>query len=413
MLRVLDAIIYWSIVAIPFFTAIAPAPMNVFMGLLIVAYLLKMIFYRAKLFAVTPVNIALWTFFAVILISLTNSVCIADSLKGGVFRFLQYLFIFWITTNEIRDAKHCRIIVGAMAFSCSLISFDAIWQVLTGKDFIRHYAPVINLGIIRATASFKDSNLLGIYLSAVAPLFIGLSLFFYRGKKRFIFLSITLLALTGIFLTYSRPTYLALFIVILLFAIVRKSKPLIIVLLCALIIGPFVTPPSIKEWAKGVDYNPVRFMCNDDRIAIFRNSIQMIKQHPIIGVGANTFMKNYATYKENPEYRNVVTTDYAYAHNNFLHMAGETGLLGLSVFLIFLVLLFKEAISIYKRQKKPYASILALSLSISVASFLINGLTESSLYYARVAGIFWFLIGFLFAIGRLGYADKKNTCCQE
>ncbi|HNX81559.1 MAG TPA: O-antigen ligase family protein [Candidatus Omnitrophota bacterium] len=411
MRRVLNCILYWSIVAIPFFTAIAPAPMNVFVGFLIAAWLLKMILFREKMFSITPLTISLLAFLAVLIISLINSVCISDSLKGGVFRFLQYICVVWIVSREVRDTKHCRIIIGAIGISCALISVDAIWQVITGKDFIRHYAPVINLGIVRATASFKDSNLLGIYLSAVTPLFIGLSLFFYKGKKLFIVSLVTVLAGAGIFLTYSRPTYLALCIVILLFALIRKSKPLITILLCALIIAPFATPRQVKEWARSVDYNPVRFMCNDDRIAIYRNSIQMIRQHPIIGVGANTFMKNYARYKENPEYRNVVTTDYAYAHNNFLHMTGETGFLGLGVFLVFLVLLFKEAAAIYKRQTNSYTAILSLSLTTCLASFLINGLTESSLYYARIAGIFWFLIGFLLALGRHGFTDEKNTCC--
>ena len=220
-----------------------------------------------------------------------------------------------------------------------------------------------------------------------------------------------ILALTGIFLTYSRPTYLALFMVFLIFAIVRKNMKLCIFLLCVCIIAPFATPRAVKDWAKSVDYNPVRFMCNDDRIAIFRNSMRMIEQHPLIGVGTNTFMKNYARYKENPEYRNVVTTDYAYAHNNFLHMTAETGFLGLLAFCAFLILLFRKAASIYRGQKDPYLSITALSLTICIASFLINGLTESSLFYSRVAGLFWFLAGFLLAIERLGHENKKNTYC--
>ena len=139
-------------------------------------------------------------------------------------------------------------------------------------------------------------------------------------------------------------------------------------------------------------------MCNDDRIAIFRNSINMIKQHPIIGVGANTFMKNYKKYKESPEYMNIVTSDTLYAHNNFLHIAAELGLIGLSIFIWLLYQLFRECVSIYKGQEDPFFKIVSLSLSACLLAFLVNGLTESSLYSSRVALIFWYIMGLSFSL---------------
>jgi O-antigen ligase len=139
-------------------------------------------------------------------------------------------------------------------------------------------------------------------------------------------------------------------------------------------------------------------MCNDDRIAIYRNTLNMVKAHPFIGVGANTFMKNYRFYKESPEYRNVVTIDYIYAHNNFLHMAGELGLTGLAVFFWLLYALFKQGFSIYSRLKNDYLKVISLSAMASFAAFLVNGLTESSLYYSRVAPLFWYLAGLTLAL---------------
>ena len=157
---------------------------------------------------------------------------------------------------------------------------------------------------------------------------------------------------------------------------------------------------------KGCRLYPVRFMCNDDRIAIFRNSLKMIRQHPLMGVGANTFMKNYQRYKENPEYRNVVTSDYLYAHNNFLHLTAEIGLLGLGVFLWLLYRLFKQGVRIYRKLADNYLKIISLSLIACLLAFLVNGLTESSLYSSRVAMIFWYLAGFLFALDK--FASLKT-----
>jgi putative inorganic carbon (HCO3(-)) transporter len=130
----------------------------------------------------------------------------------------------------------------------------------------------------------------------------------------------------------------------------------------------------------------------------------MIRAHPLIGLGANTYMKNYKKYKESPEYRNVVTADTLYAHNNFLHLAAEVGLIGLLVFLWFLYQLFRGSILIYQRLS-GYIQAVALSLIACLAAFLINGLTESSFYSSRVALIFWYLAGLMFGLAKLTYRD--------
>ena len=400
IIRYSDFVIYWACVFIPFSISIAPAPPNVFMGLLIFAYLVKKILRKERLFVRTAISKPLLFFFTLTVLSLVNSIDYRDSLKGGILRLVQFIFIFFIMAEEVRDKRHIRRIVLSIAFWLTLSSVDAIWQVFTGRDFIRHYRPVVNIGLVRATASFKDANTFGIYLSAIAPLIFGLTLYYLRGMKKVLFVFVSLAGLAAIALTYSRPTLLAIYAALFFLGLIRKDKVLIGVLLIVTLIAPFILPASVKDWAKQVDYNPLRFMCNDDRIAAYRNSLNMLKAHPIIGVGANTYMKNYKQYKEYPEYRNIVTLDYMYAHNNFLHMAAEIGLIGLGIFFWLLYKLFREYMNIYHFLNNDFLKTVLLSLSACLIAFLVNGLTESSLYYSRVAVLFWYLAGFSLSLKR-------------
>jgi putative inorganic carbon (HCO3(-)) transporter len=394
MITILDFIIYWTAVLIPFSIAIAPAPASVFMGFLIAAFLCKRALSKNKEFVRTQVTLPLLLFFTLTCISMIHSLNFKDSLQGGVLRLLLYVCVYLALVQEVKDASHIKKIIFAIALGLSLVSVDAVWQVITGHSFIRRdFVPVMNIGLLRATASFKDSNLLGIYLSALVPLVAGFAFFYGKARGRVFFILVTILSVAGIALTYSRPTILALYISFLLFAVIRKNKILIAFLIGGLCVSPFIAPASVKEWAKQVDYNPVRFMCNDDRIAVYHNAIRMIRSHPLIGVGTNTFMKNYKAYKEFPEYRNVVTSDFMYAHNNFLHMAAEIGLLGLGVFVWLLYRLFKECLRLYGELQDKFLKTVCVSVCICLIAFLVNGLTESSLFYARVAVLFWYLAG--------------------
>lgn len=389
----LDFIIYWSIVILPFSVAIAPAPANVFMGFLIVAFLIKKILKRESVFARAKINAPMLFLFVISCISLINSINYNDSFKGGILRLTQYAFVFFILLKEIKDQRHINKVIFSICSGIILASIDGMWQVATGRDFIRGYATIINIGLLRATASFKDSNLLGIYLSAFAPLVLGLSLYYFGKMKKLAFIFVSIISLSGIILTYSRPTILAIYIALLFLSVVKQDKKIAVSLIIILLVAPFILPRSVKNWAKEVEYNPLRLMCNDDRIAVYRNSIKMIKAHPFVGVGTNTFMKNYKQYKEFPEYRNVVTSDYMYAHNIFFHMAAEIGLIGLGIFIWLLYKLFIECRNIYRALNDDYLKIISLSLTACLIAFLVNGLTESSLYYSRVAIIFWYICG--------------------
>lgn len=407
ILNFADFVIYWSIILIPFFTAIAPAPENVFMAYLIFFYILKKALNRKLPFSINSVTKPLLFFFLATCISVIHTINLKDSLVGGILRLVQFSFVFFALSDEIRDKKHIKRILFSIVFALTLTSINEIWQVKFGKDFIRGYDSILNIGLVRATSSFKDSNTLGVYLSAFFPLLLGISLFL-KIKFRWLICFFAILALVGIALTYSRPTLLAIYVVLFFFGIAKKQKILLISLILFTLISPLILPQTVKKWAKEVDYNPIRFMCNDDRIAIYLNSFNMIKAHPIIGVGANTFMKNYKTYKNNPEYRNVVTIDYIYAHNNIFHMIAEIGFIGFAMFLWLLFNLFKEARNIYLKLSDNYLKIIELSLIGCIIAFLVNGLTESSLYYSRVALLFWFLAGFSIGLKKFTNENSKT-----
>jgi len=404
-IKYLKFISYWAIILIPFSIAIAPGVVNTFIGFLFVSFLARKILTRERLFITTPISLPFLLLMVVSLVSFINSIDYGASFRG-MEKLVISALLFLICAEEIRDRKHMNRIILSVIFGAALASLDAIWQVNFGWDFIRGNEPIINIGLTRATAAFPDANVLGVYLSAITPLIIGLALFYFKGRKRITTILAAALATAGIILTFSRGTALGLYMAVLLISICRKSKIMTLSLVILLLVFPFILPRTIKDWAKIGHYNPIVFMCNTDRISVYKNSVNMIKHHPIIGVGVNTYSKNYFKYKL-PEPDDARTGDFMFAHNHFFQMAGEIGLVGLGVFLWLLFRLFKKCMHIYKSSKDEYYKILILSIAACLVAFLVNGLTEASLYYARVAMIFWYFIGFALALER--FTDGRKV----
>ena len=268
-------------------------------------------------------------------------------------KLVLHAFVFLICAAEIKDKKHLWRIILSIIMGVTLASVDAVWQMSMGKDFIRGHHPMVFIGIKRATANFPHPNILGVYLSALVPLATGLALFYYKGRKKIFMLGLVALGLAGLILTVSRGAALAFLVSFLFMGICRRNKAIPAVILVVLLVSPFIMPKNIKDFAKGVNYDPLRFMLNDDRIRVFNNSLNMIRHHPVIGVGVNTFSKNYIKYRL-PQYNYSPADGPMYAHNIFLHMAGEIGLLGVAAFIWLLIVFFWNNAGIFFRIKDGY-----------------------------------------------------------
>ena len=395
-IRFAEQVAYWGIVGIPFSIAIAPAFTSALVGITMVFFLAKWVAGGVRNYKGSAIDLAFLALLGISLVSIVNAVSLEASIKG-ILKYCQYAMIFIILIAEVKDKLHIKRMVLSMALGGVLASVDAGWQIAFGKDFIRGNLPIINIGLMRASAAFPNANGLGVYLAPLAPFVIGLALYNLKGKAKVATLIAGLLIVVGIVMTWSRPAALGCFLALLIIGIVRRDKVLLSILVALLAISPIIAPRSIKQWAKDVNYNPIVFMCNPDRMSMYRNTMNMISHHPIIGVGLSNFSRSYHKYKlYEPE--NAITGDSVYAHNNFLHTAGEVGLLGLAALLWLIFALFKKNISIYRKLKDPQLAVLSLCLIAALAAYLINGLTETNLYYGRLVPLFWYLVGFSLAL---------------
>ncbi|MCA9402071.1 MAG: O-antigen ligase family protein, partial [Candidatus Omnitrophica bacterium] len=130
------------------------------------------------------------------------------------------------------------------------------------------------------------------------------------------------------------------------------------------------------------------------RIGIWKTAWGMFIDRPLFGHGINTFMTVYQGYRENS------AGSPTYAHNVFIQIAAETGILGIGSFLWLLVALLRETQQQMKRavSKGSPLVFLLIGLSVSMAALLIHANIETSFYHLQLSAYIWFLIGILIAL---------------
>jgi O-antigen ligase len=123
-----------------------------------------------------------------------------------------------------------------------------------------------------------------------------------------------------------------------------------------------------------------------DRVFMWKAAARMIRDRPILGHGVNTFMANYMTYWVGGE------RQPRYAHNCYLQVAAETGLLGLISFLAVLGLFFHTLADGIRRNVEEH--VLLFGCAIGLLAFALQAAVDTNFYALRQAALFWVLAGF-------------------
>ena len=389
-----SGVIYWSIIMVPFVASFSSAAVQVFIGFMIFALIVKKAITKDFSIVKTPINLPFVLIIAISLLSFINSVKIQSSVQGIV-KLLMYGFLIIIMSGEIKDIKHFVRVIISILIGLFLSSFDGVYQLVFHSDLFRHQGYNLVIGLPRIKAAFPDCNVFAGYLALFVPFCVPLLLYYLKGPKRILSWVVILPSFFCLFFTFSRSGAFGVWLSLLLMGIIKKDKIVLFSMVLILLIGPFLLPGNIKDWSKSTT-SLVDLLLNKERPVLYETSFNMIKHHPIVGVGVNTYVLNYQKYKLHDTSPESANTNW-YAHNSFLQMASEIGITGFLIFVWLLYILFSKWFTFYKKSKDGFLRYCSLGAIMGIVAFLIHGLTETNLYYPKIAVLFWFEVGLVLA----------------
>ena len=205
----------------------------------------------------------------------------------------------------------------------------------------------------RATGPIGDPNFFAQIMTVLVP--VSFERFMHEERLRF-----RLLALWGmtvsvftVILTYSRGGLLAMLAALLVLLIVYPPKRIqvpIIIFSIAVFIS--LLPPHYLD--RFLTLGEIFNSGNATSIRIEERSLQgrisenlagweMIKDKPLFGVGLSSYNYLFPIYSKNQGF--ALVASQREAHNMFIEVAAETGIVGFSIFIIFLYISFRSVIN--------------------------------------------------------------------
>jgi len=317
---------------------------------------------------------------------------------GGIQPFLVYMsffIFFFVTLSVVNTPSRVKIVIWAVVICMLIASQYGIRQYRIVSQYYPGY---------RAAGSFKDINYFALSIVIALPF----AYYLYKIVKQFylkIFLaSAMLIYCAALMFTLSRGAVVGVAALLLASQAVSKKKmKALIVLSIIVVLGFYFAPDSLKkrfeetkmageEGAIGAEASTTH------RWHLFLAGVNMIKAHPISGVGIGNFKPLSVQYE--PRLGQTFI-----AHNTYLSIAAE---MGLPALFFFLGIIFYTYRTLWRLRRTladdPEWALLPNVLIVSLFGFVVTALFLT----AENTKLFWLLVFFTIALDRIVKEQKQR-----
>jgi len=323
-------------------------------------------------------------------------------------KLLEFLIFFWVLNcvreNRLRDSLSLVLIVSATL--AGLFGFYQAWM-----NGVSTYARVE--GTMSVYTTFAG-------LLMIMGLITLARAMFKNPKEIFLLVPIVVISICLLF-TLTRQAWFG-FLIGLAFLLFAWRKNLFLIFSVSIIVLVLVFPnqmdngiqnsvskhPNLNSFTWNLKHRLQTMVTGNDptfhmRLALWRGGWKIFKDDPLTGCG---FRCVDLVHTQHPDETGHIGRIRG-MHNNFIQLAVDTGIFGLSAWLwiwfCFYRLLYRQA---KDPQSDPKELWITFGSAAAVISFLVGGVFESNLYDSEVVMV-------LYLIMALPFAGLQNKVCQK
>ena len=388
--------------------------LNVFIWIALTLFIIKILISEIKHLYFTKMDLLIFIFILIMTISLIRSNAIIVSLQDYILFFLYFILYFLIANNVNKEQFFSFIKI--ILFSAFIVSFYTIVQYYGLDFYLKHLNNI--------TSTIGQKNWVSNYLAMVFPITFCFFLLEKIKKYKIIYYFLLSIIYTSLIICQSRGIWISYILTLLFGAYIAykfniynyfkdNKRWLVILLITFSIISIIYSTDNIFN--KSALTLPERAISTFDkkdpsvnsRILIYKTSLEMIKNNFLFGFGIGTFKINYLIYQANYINGNPFYIKYSNrfteAHNEYLQIIVELGIIGFIFFILIFIFFFKKVILFLQKNNSNKDKIIIFSMLISIICFLFHSLFTFSLHVPALGTLFFTIIGLTTA-----YTSQNN-----
>ncbi|MFT4899285.1 MAG: putative inorganic carbon (HCO3(-)) transporter [Flavobacteriales bacterium] len=255
---------------------------------------------------------------------------------------------------------------------------------------------------------FNDHTSYGACLAMVFPFLLWQSFSpKITGAKRIIVISLMLLFVLSITLSYTRAAWVSLIGALGVFVVLKFKIKSWVIWAGVILIGGFLTlkmddiledlsrnkqdsSSNLSEHIESIS-NVSSDASNLERLNRWKSAWGMFSDRPVFGYGPGTYAFEYAPYQRSKD-KTIISTnagDGGNAHSEYLGPLSEQGALGTVFMLGFIFVVCRTAVRVYKSNLAKESRMIGLTAFMGLITYYLHGILNNFLDTDKASALFW------------------------
>jgi O-antigen ligase len=376
--------------------------------LAIVLMYFAVVAWRRRAWPRTPLDLPLATFAAALLLSTAFSPDAAHSLRA--YDRLWIVGAFFATYHLLVAPREIERLLWISALVGGIVAVYGVVQHFTGVDLARQLmgkAPDIDRfatgagyrtnGLHPSGITYAHNLLFPLTFATVYALAPGIP-----AARRTVAAVAWIAMVLALVFSATRGVWLAFIVVLVAIALVRGGKAAFAAAAALAVVAILLVGFDAGVTAR--TRSAFDLPANLGRTQIWRANVDMARERPLLGWGYGNY--KHARQPFYDRYPNADTT--AHAHNNFLQMLVDGGVLTLTAFTALFVVILRHGWRGYRALQaddEPARSVVFATM-LAVVGFLVGGLTQYNFGDAEVVIYLWFTVALLMRAARFAVVRR-------
>ncbi|UCD85136.1 MAG: O-antigen ligase family protein [Deltaproteobacteria bacterium] len=396
-----ERIIHIAIFSFVLFLPLSITGAEASLGLALAIWLGQLIFAKEKPFTKSSLILPILVYLGANIVGVIFSQDWVGSLK--YISSLWIILTFFIIINYIKDIKTIRRILTLLLVVSSIMGGYGNLQHYLGVDPESTWKLLGNYP--RASGFFGLSLTYGGQLLILFPIAVSLSFEERNWRRKIWYIVSSILLFSGILWCWQRSVWLGAVGALIVLGGMKGKKFLLSIVLALIVVVSFLllSSPSFVQRVKSIgDISEA-----NNRIPLWRSTIRMIKDYPIVGVGPGGYSTGQKEYRITEKEKK---TSWCHAHNNLLQELADNGIIGLLSYLWLWCVIFKVGIATLLRISggQGYRRTFLLGAIAGLVGFHIEGMFEYNWGDSEVALLMWLVVGIMMVIAEGPGAEVQD-----
>lgn len=357
---------------------------------------------KIKNIKIGALEICLFILFFVMLFQAIRQSPLSVGLLG--FKSIMYysplyfiVLIFFDTKDKIQQLMKVLIYAGIFLALVSILQHIFTQRIMNVLGFeVGDLAYRTSMGHLKASGTLGNPSAFAVVIALILFHIFLLKITGILNLKKLPATILIMLLGVGLILSFSRITFLIFIILFISLGIIYKRKMvkyyfvvLFFLFIANLVLNNFLLENFLSSF--GLGKNVLGINSTAARIDILNKGLTLFAEKPIFGYGLGI------TDAPSRHYAEILKFGYLSTDNFYLKLLLESGIIGASLFIIFIAISISKGWKVYQNVSDPYLKTLCLSLILGIIMITMVNTANTVLELSAINCIFWIMLGLISA----------------